>query len=152
MSGRRVLALAWMGICGSVVLAMSIPCRAADAPPAAATKPVIAKVTPAEFEKLLSERDRRGSDFMVLLDVRTPEEFAQGHIAGATNLNYRAKDFGEQVAKLDKSKTYLVYCAVGGRSTSACEKMAKLDFAHLYNLDGGISRWQREGKKVEKEN
>jgi rhodanese-related sulfurtransferase len=122
---------------------------AADAPAAAATtKPAIEKVGPGEFEKILTDRERKD---VVLLDVRTLQEYAQGHIAGATNLNYRAKDFGEQVGKLDKSKTYLVYCAVGGRSTSACEKMAKLDFPHLYNLDGGISRWQREGKKVEKE-
>jgi rhodanese-related sulfurtransferase len=136
---------------GLLVCAAFLSCwsvAAADAP-AATTRPAIEKVGPGEFEKILADRERRD---VVLLDVRTPSEFALGHIPGATNLNYRAKEFGEQVAKLDKSKTYLVYCAVGGRSTSACEKMAKLDFAHLYNLDGGISRWQREGNKVEKDN
>jgi rhodanese-related sulfurtransferase len=143
-----VLCVAFLLCCSAAAAA-----AAADAPSAVAatttTRPAIEKVGPGEFEKILADRERKD---VVLLDVRTPEEFAHGHIAGATNLNYRAKDFGEQVAKLDKSKTYLVYCAVGGRSTSACEKMAKLDFAHLYNLDGGISRWQREGKKVEKDN
>jgi rhodanese-related sulfurtransferase len=116
----------------------------AEAP---ASKPTIQEIAPAEFEKLLADKGRAD---VVLLDVRTPEEFAAGHIAGATNLNYKAKDFGQKVAELDKTKTYLVYCAVGGRSTGACEKMAKLDFPRLYNLDGGISRWQREGKPVEK--
>ena len=139
MTRGLLICAAFLG-CWSVV--------AADAPAAATTKPAIEKVGPAEFEQVLGDRDRKD---VVLLDVRTPQEYAQGHIAGAMNLNYRAKDFGEQVGKLDKSKTYLVYCAVGGRSTSACEKMAKLEFAHLYNLDGGISRWQREGKKVQKD-
>lgn len=138
MIRRFCLAVLLLLICSSLGVRGESP---------AASKPAIQKVGPGEFEKLLADREKND---VVLLDVRSPEEFAQGHIAGATNLNYRAKDFVEKVAQLDKSKTYLVYCAIGGRSMGACEKMAKLDFSRLYNLDGGISRWQREGKKVEK--
>jgi rhodanese-related sulfurtransferase len=125
------------------IAALAIAATGAADPPA--TKPAIQKVTPAEFEKLVADKDN------VILDVRTAKEFADGHIARATNIDYRSKDFARKIANLDKDKTYLVYCAVGGRSTSACEKMNKLDFPHLYNLDGGITRWQREGKPVEKE-
>ena len=114
----------------------------ASKPGAEASAP---KITPAEFEKLAADKVN------VILDVRTPKEFAEGHIAGAVNVDYRSKEFSAKVADLDKGKTYLVYCAVGGRSTGACEKLGKMDFPHLYNLEGGIGRWQREGKKVEKE-
>jgi rhodanese-related sulfurtransferase len=132
------------------VLALACTALAAEppatAPSAPSTPPANApKVAPAEFEKLAGEK---GS---VVLDVRTPKEFAEGHIAGAVNIDYKAKDFPQKVAELDKGKTYLVYCALGGRSTGACDKLTKMDFPHLYNLDGGITRWQREGKKVEKD-
>lgn len=110
-----------------------------------ATQPAAAKITPAEFEKLAADKEK------IILDVRTPKEYAEGHIAGAVNVDYRSKDFSAKIADLDKSKTYLVYCAVGGRSNGACEKLGKMDFPHVYNLDGGIMRWEREGKKVEKE-
>ena len=131
----------------SLLIVLALSClnhaQAADAP---ASQPANApKVVPAEFEKLAADKGN------VILDVRTPKEFADGHIAGAVNIDYRSKDFPDKVAALDKGKTYLVYCALGGRSTGACDKLTKLDFPHLYNLEGGITRWQREGKKVEKE-
>ena len=77
----------------------------------------------------------------VLLDVRTPEEFAAGHIPNAINLNYNAPDFTEQVNKLDKSKTYLVYCKAGSRSAGAANIMSTNGFHTIYNLKGGIMAW-----------
>ena len=109
------------------------------------TQPAAPKVAPAEFEKLAADKSH------VILDVRTPAEFARGHIAGAVNIDYRADDFADKVSELDKDKTYLIYCGSGMRSTGACEKLGKISFPHLYNLDGGITRWKQEGKKVEKE-
>jgi rhodanese-related sulfurtransferase len=86
----------------------------------------------------------------VILDVRTPEEFSAGHIPGAVNLDYNAPDFQKKAAALDKSKTYLVHCATGGRSVRACEKLSHLDFPNLYNLPGGFKAWAKAGKPVEK--
>ncbi len=86
----------------------------------------------------------------VILDVRTKEEYERGHIPGAVLMDFNSPDFGEKVAKLDKNKTYLVHCASGGRSARACNKMEKMDFSTLYNLQGGMGAWEKAGKPVEK--
>ena len=86
----------------------------------------------------------------VILDVRTPAEFAAGHLAGAINLDVNAPDFQTKAAALDKSRTYLVHCASGVRSVKACEQLGRLDFPKLYNLSGGFKAWAKAGKPVEK--
>ena len=97
-----------------------------------------------QFDKLRQQTNA------VVLDVRTPKEFAAGHIPGAVNLDWNAADFGKKVAELDKSKTYLVHCAVGGRSAKASDKMTALQFTAVYNLEGGMKAWEKAGKPVEK--
>jgi len=87
---------------------------------------------------------------VVVLDVRTPGEFAEGHIAGATNINFMDKDFATQVGKLDRDKVYLVYCAVGGRSKRCLPQLQKLGFKQIYHFDGGFSAWEEAGKPVTK--
>jgi len=82
--------------------------------------------------------------------VRTAQEFAAGHIAGAVNLDVTAADFEQKAAALDKSKTYLVHCASGVRSERACKKMTQLDFPRLYNLPGGFKAWSAAGEPVDK--
>lgn len=77
----------------------------------------------------------------VLLDVRTSAETAQGKIEGAMELDYNSPDFADKVAQLDKSKTYLVYCRSGNRSSKACAIMQQQGFEHLYNLQGGMLAW-----------
>ena len=109
--------------------------------------PAVATVTNVQVEvaaKLVSEGK------VVALDVRTPEEFAEGHIAGATNINFMAKDFTNQVARLDRDKTYLVYCAVGGRSKRCLPQLKQLGFKHIYHFDGGFTAWEEAGKPVAK--
>ena len=86
----------------------------------------------------------------MVLDVRTQKEFEEGHIPGAVNLDVNAPDFTEKIAKLDKRQTYLVHCAAGRRSARACDKMSKLDFPKLYNLEGGFRAWEKAGNKPEK--
>ena len=81
-----------------------------------------------------------------LLDVRTPEEYAVEHLENASNVNWNGNDFVSKVEKLDKSQPVFVYCKVGGRSSQAANKLAELGFATIYNLDGGIMKWQ--GKKT----
>jgi len=101
-------------------------------------------VGPDEFEKLAKQPKH------VVLDVRTPKEFTAGHIKGAINIDVNAADFQEKVAKLDKGSTYLVHCASGGRSVTACEKLTTLNFPSLFNLEGGMKSWTKAGKPVEK--
>lgn len=78
----------------------------------------------------------------VILDVRTPEEFAGGFIDKAININYAGPDFQAEISKLDKNKTYLVYCLSGKRSASAADYMRSNGFKDVINLDGGILAWQ----------
>ena len=108
-------------------------------------KPAAKLVTPAEAEKLIAAKK------VVVLDVRTPEEYAAGHIAGATNVNFNGKDFQAKLEKLDKDQTYLVHCAVGMRSAKACKKMDELQFRNLYDLQGGLNAWKKAGLPVAKE-
>ena len=87
---------------------------------------------------------------VVVLDIRTPGEFASGHIAGATNLDFLAGDFSEKLGKLDREKTYLVHCGTGRRSTNCLPQLARLGFTNVVHLDGGLKAWQAAGKPVEK--
>jgi len=96
------------------------------------------------FEKLRADKKN------VVLDVRTTREFEAGHVPGAVNIDVNAADFPEKVAKFDKSKTYLVHCAAGVRSAKACDKMSKLGFPKLYNLEGGFRAWEKAGNNPEK--
>src|SRR3954462_592347 len=114
--------------------------RAADekpkvegAKPAAGAQHKYKNVDAGTFDQM-----RKTDKDAVILDVRTKEEYEGGHIPGAILLDFNSPDFGEKVAKLDKNKTYLVHCAAGGRSARACNKMEKLDFSKLYNLEGGM--------------
>ena len=101
-------------------------------------------VGPEQFDKLRANKDA------VVLDVRRPSEFSQGHIAGATNVDWYASDFEKRISGLDKSKTYLVHCAGGVRSAKAAEKMASLKFTNVVNLEGGFKAWEAAGKPVKK--
>ncbi|HEY3899212.1 MAG TPA: rhodanese-like domain-containing protein [Chthoniobacter sp.] len=87
---------------------------------------------------------------IVVLDVRTADEFKAGHIPGAKNLDFFGDDFAKQVAALDKSKTYLVHCAAGGRSSQACKVFEKENFPSVLHLNEGFNAWERAGKPVEK--
>ncbi len=92
----------------------------------------VEKLDVATFQSKLNE-----SSDAVLLDVRTPEEFATGNMEGAINIDFKAPDFEQKIAALDKSKTYYVYCLSGIRSAKAADKMNELGFTSLYILDGG---------------
>ena len=112
---------------------------------AADTKPAsVRRVGVDEFAKLWQDKQN------VVLDVRTSKEFAASHIPGALNLDFLAADFEAKVSKLDKSKTYLVHCASGGRSAMACSLMSRLGFPSLVDLAPGFKGWEKAGKPVEK--
>ena len=102
-------------------------------------------LNPQAFQKKVKET----SDAIVL-DVRTTEEVAQGVIEGAQNIDFYKDDFEAQVKKLDKNKTYFVYCGSGVRSSKAINLMESLGFKKYYNLDGGMKAWKANGMKVVK--
>lgn len=86
----------------------------------------------------------------VVVDVRTPDEFKEGHIKGAKNIDIMADDFEAQLGKLDKTKPTLVHCQAGGRSMRALKVFEKLGFKNLIHLDEGFGGWEAAGKPVEK--
>lgn len=89
-----------------------------------------------------------GSPDLTILDVRTPAEFAQGHLPGAVNLDLSGSGFSDGIAALDKSKTYFVYCQTSNRSGTATEMMADAGFEDVYDLQGGIVAWAQQGLPV----
>jgi rhodanese-related sulfurtransferase len=96
--------------------------------------------------KAITEGDKAG----VIVDLRTPDEIAKGYIKGAVFVDYLSKEWEKEVAKLDKNKTYYVYCAAGGRSADAAEYMEKHGFKKVYNLEKGFSEWSKKGFPIEK--
>ncbi len=105
---------------------------------------VIVDVTVEQFKTLLVEEGG------TILDVRTPEEWAEGSIANAEKMNFYDDNFASQVESLDKTKPVFVYCKLGGRSSSAAEVLEQNGFSKVYNLDGGITAWKDAGNAVEK--
>lgn len=80
-----------------------------------------------------------------ILDVRTPEEFSSDHIDKAVNVNWLGDNFVAEAEKLDKTKPVFVYCKSGGRSQSAVQKLEELGFTNIYQLQGGILKWDAAG-------
>jgi rhodanese-related sulfurtransferase len=109
-----------------------------------AAKDSIDVISIAEFEKMSSKKKN------MVIDVRTPEEVAEGHLAGAININFLGEGFSEEITKLNKNKTYLLYCKSGNRTRKAADQMQKAGFKHVYMLEGGITAWNEAGKPVEK--
>ena len=86
----------------------------------------------------------------ILLDVRTQKEYAEGHLAGSQQLDYlNPEAFNAGISKLDKSRTYYIYCRSGKRSHGACLKMKKQGFK-VYDMEGGILNWTKLGMPVER--
>lgn len=133
-----VLATGTLAACGSGDPQVSATAGAA----ASAAPSAGAHLDAAQFAAALK---RPGT---TVLDVRTPGEFAQGHLPGAVNLDIEGADFGARVAQLDPAGAYAVYCRSGNRSGVALEAMAQSGFTGAYDLTGGIGAWQQAGGEV----
>lgn len=83
-----------------------------------------------------------------LIDVRTEDEFKNGYIEKAKNINWNGDNFVSEVSKLNKSKPVFVYCLSGGRSSAASQKLIDLGFTDVYNMQGGILQWKNANKNV----
>ena len=97
-----------------------------------------------EAKRLIAARQ------VTVLDVRTPDEFNAGHIAGAKNLNFSDGDFQAEVQQLEKGQPYLVQCRTGRRSAQAGAVMKQLGFKSVYDLAGGIKAWEEAKEEVVK--
>jgi rhodanese-related sulfurtransferase len=103
------------------------------------------KLSPDDFEKLI-KTDKN----VQLVDVRSPQEVANGHLEKAVNINIADADFDVKMSQLDKTKPIAVYCGVGGRSGKAAAKLTSLGFTKIYDLQGGITAWKGQNKAVVK--
>jgi rhodanese-related sulfurtransferase len=98
-----------------------------------------AHLDPAAFSTAMTQPNT------VIVDVRTPAEYGAGHIAGAINIDVESADFNSQIANLDSTKTYALYCHSGRRSGIAITSMQQAGFKSVYDLNGGIQNWQSSG-------
>ena len=92
-----------------------------------------------EFSQKISEPG------VIIVDVRTPEEFASGHIEGALNIDFNSGNFENEITRLNPSETYAVYCRSGSRSGQAASIMHKAGFHDVSNLNGGVIDWTNDG-------
>ena len=123
------------------------PLRAADPPaPAQPAEPRMTRISHAELLERMAARDPG----LVVLDVRTPAEFAAGHVPGARNVSHDRID--EQLASLEplRDKLVVLYCRSGRRSAAAHETLTKAGFSRLRHLEGDFLAWEAEGRPVER--
>jgi rhodanese-related sulfurtransferase len=97
-----------------------------------------------EFSKKITESG------VVILDVRTPGEFAEGFIEGAQMIDFQSGNFEAEIGSLDKDVTYAVYCRSGNRSGQAVKVMQDAGFLNLFNLEGGVIDWANQGMSLVK--
>lgn len=106
----------------------------------------IKKVNIDTTRNLLSQENR-----VVILDVRTPEEYKLGHIQGALNVNIMDDKFTNEISKLERNQTYIVHCAANakdGRTDKSLKIMKNLGFNNLFDMSGGINKWVQEGNPI----
>jgi rhodanese-related sulfurtransferase len=115
-------------------------------PQCAAIRP-FTNISPERAQALINRK--ANNPHLIILDVRTPQEFSTGHLKGALNIDFKSPDFASKIDELDKSATYLVYCLVGGRSGKAMKLMQEKGFSKVFNLEGGITKWEDSNLPVE---
>ena len=127
LSGILVVGVALLGGCAERITAIQ------------AIKDISVKEV---YDLIAKNKDNQS---FIIIDVRTPQEFANEHIENALNLDYYSEKFRDELNKLDKEKTYLIYCRGGNRSGKALSMMKELAFREVYNMLGGVIQWKAEG-------
>jgi len=133
-----------------VTVGVLTACSQAEAPqaqaqpaPSEVQKSVEMQVTHVDAAGALATMRARPD--LVVIDVRTPGEFAAGHIDGAINIDFRNINFATEIAKLDSAQDYLIHCRSGGRSTASLQQFKAQNFSHIIHMDGGILGWNKAG-------
>ncbi len=149
---HAALALALVGslalaACGGAADEPAAEAAADDAPTAteaatATVRPDYGLISTAEAAQLAVDPG------VVVIDVRTPEEFAEGHIEGAALIDINSPTFGDEIDALDRDADYLVYCRSDNRSGQAVAIMQQLGFEQLWDMDGGVIAWSAEGRPL----
>ena len=103
----------------------------------------VVALSPRDFKSTLASKPDA-----VLVDVRAPDEFSEGIIEGAINIDFKDPSFGEKVNALDKSKPYFLYCLSGKRSGEAAKQMDSVGFKTIYTLKGGYKDWKNAGLEI----
>lgn len=103
-------------------------------------------ISPKDINSLISAKEK-----IQLVDVRTPEEYNEGHLKNSENICITTEDFEANINSLDRNKAVYVYCRSGIRSTKAALKMKEFGFKEIYNMEGGILLWTAEGFPIVKE-
>ena len=134
--GALMLALG-LGACSE---GKANPQSAQPAPALASHKMQVTHVNAKQARDLLQTQPR-----LIVLDVRTPAEFARGHIEGAVNIDFKNSNFKREIAALDMSQDYMIHCRSGGRSRRALTVFKAAGFSKLTHLDGGIIAWNKAG-------
>jgi rhodanese-related sulfurtransferase len=104
------------------------------------------ELDPAAARQLIEAQ--RGQDNFVILDVRTPREYQAERIAGSINIDFRSPTFRDEIARLDRGATYLLYCRTGNRSRQSLSAFRELGFRDVRHLTRGITVWKAEGHRV----
>ena len=146
LTKERVINLSFVILVLLGVIILSLVAIKNFEPANASQDRVLKNITAREAFKLI-EGNKNNPDF-IILDVRTPEEFSRGHLENAININYYSNNFQKDLAKLDKTKTYLIYCLSGNRSGKSLNSMKHLGFIRVYNVSGGIRQWEKEGYPI----
>lgn len=146
---RPSLRIVKHGLTGILAAALAVlsGCGSDDAAPTGGS--VVGAVAPASLVSAQRAFELAADPGITVIDVRTPEEFAEGHLAGATMIDFQNPTFADEVAELDRSGRYLVYCRSGNRSAQAVDVMRQLGFGELYDMDGGIIAWTEAGLPLE---
>ena len=125
-----------------LVLALSVFVTACSSD---TTTQSIELVSPTEAAQVIAD-DPAG---LVVLDIRTPQEFNEARLADAVMVDFYAEDFAAQLETLDKDVPYVMYCRTGNRSSDAVKTMKDLGFVEVYEIDGGIVNWYDQGLPIE---
>lgn len=101
---------------------------------------IIKRVEAVEFARIMKQNEP------FVIDVRTPEEYSQGYLPGAVNIDYQSSDFAQQITALDREENYAIYCGQGTRSKEVLKLMELWDFENVVELKGGIKAWRTEDR------